>query len=123
MGETLSLTADPERKKEIVMPAREQHPPREPIANSRAAAAVSRPQGGAAWLYRLCMVLILLWTAFCFAGACYGMVNIANQPVPMDAYAKAGRDVGTAIGLGMWAVVWVIPTVGLGVIGLLAKPR
>jgi hypothetical protein len=80
-------------------------------------------RSGIPWLYQLCLVLILVWTVLCLAGACYGMVNIASQPVPTDPYAKAGHDVGTAIGLGLWAVVWVIPTIGLGVIGLLAKPR
>ena len=58
------------------------------------------PQRGVSWLYQLCLVLILLWTAICFAGACYGLMNIASEPTPTDPYAKAGRDVGTAIGLG-----------------------
>jgi hypothetical protein len=83
----------------------------------------ARPQpdlarSGIPWLYKTCLVLILLWTIFCFAGACYGMVNLSNMPTPADSYAKAGRDVGAAIGMGVWATVWVIPTMGLGIIGL-----
>jgi hypothetical protein len=78
---------------------------------------------GVPWLYQTCLVLILLWTTFCFVGACYGMVNIAQMPRTTDVYAQAGRDIGTAIGMGMWAVIWVIPVVGLGIVGVLVKPR
>jgi hypothetical protein len=86
-------------------------------------AAVATPQTGIPWLYRLCLALILLWTVVCMIGACYGMVNVSTIPRPTDPWAQTGHDVGVAIGLGMWAVVWVIPTAGLGIIGLLAKPR
>jgi hypothetical protein len=82
-----------------------------------------QPQTGIPWLYQLCLLCILIWTALCLVGACYGMVNIAQQPTPTDPYARIGHDIGTTLGLGLWAVIWVVPTVGLGVIGLLAKPR
>ena len=87
------------------------------------AATATRPRSGISWLYQLCLALILLWTLFCLMGACYGMVNVASGPVPTNPYAKAGRGIGAAIGLSMWAVAWVVPVVGLGIIGLLVKPQ
>jgi hypothetical protein len=87
------------------------------------AARLGLAQSGVPWLYKTCLILILLWTIVCFIGACYGMVNIATMPNMTDPYVKTGRDVGTMIGLGVWAMMWVIPTMGLGIIGLLVKPR
>jgi hypothetical protein len=95
-------------------PRREAHP-REGTA--------AGPQTGIPWLYQLCVVLILLWSALCAIGACYGIVNVSSSPSPSDPWARAGHDLGVTIGLGLWAIIWVIPTVGLGVIGLLVKPR
>jgi hypothetical protein len=67
----------------------------EPIADRRSPAdqrstrPVS-PQRGVSWLYQLCLVLILLWTAICFAGAYYGLMNIASEPTPTGSLRESG---------------------------------
>jgi hypothetical protein len=57
------------------------------------------------------------------AGACCGLVSVTQKPRATDPLAQAGHDSGTAIGLGMWVVIRIIPVVELGIMGLLVKPR
>ena len=68
-------------------------------------------------------VLILLQTALCWAGTYCGMLSMANQPLQTAPCVKPVVMSVAALGPGIWAVIWAIPSVGLGVIGLLTKPR
>ncbi len=73
-------------------------------------------------MYTLCKVLIVLWTIFCILGLIGGLINI-SEIQPLTEAEETGVAIGTAIGVGFWLTLWFIPTVVLGVIGILVKPR
>ena len=78
---------------------------------------------GIPWLYRLCVGLILLWTLLCAVIIGQALLDVAQSPLPQEAAAQSGVLLGAMLRVGTWAVVWVIPTLGLGIIGLLVRPR
>lgn len=72
-------------------------------------------------IYKLCKWGIIIWTIFCAIGVIAGIAEVSNISATGDA-EKAGAAIGTAIGLGFWTLLWLIPTIGLGVIALVVKP-
>lgn len=72
-------------------------------------------------VYKLCKWSILIWTVFCIIGVIVGLAGVSNMTATNEA-EKAGAAIGTALGLGFWAFLWLVPTVGIGVIALIAKP-
>ena len=74
-------------------------------------------------MYKFIKWSIYIWTAFCLFGFISGLVGVSEMPQPTSDAERAGATIGTAIGLGFWALLWFVPTVGLAVIGLLVRPR
>lgn len=74
-------------------------------------------------MYRLIKWSIYIWTAFCLLGLVTGIIAMSETPAPTSDAERAGAAIGTALGVGFWAVLWFIPTVGLGLIALLVRPR
>jgi uncharacterized BrkB/YihY/UPF0761 family membrane protein len=74
-------------------------------------------------MYKVIKFLIIGWTIFCLFGVIVGLIAVGSGPQPTTEAEKAGAAIGAALGLGFWAVVWFIPTVGLAVIALLVRPR
>jgi hypothetical protein len=68
----------------------------------------------------LCIWGMVVWTIFCVIGSSYGLANVSQMPKPTNEWQQTGQDLGLVVGMGVWAVMWFIPTVGLGVIALLA---
>jgi hypothetical protein len=67
-------------------------------------------------LYGTIKILVALWSLFCLVGLYVGL----NAPEA----GKAGVPMFvSALNIGFWGMVWFVPTVGLGVIGLLLRPR
>ena len=67
----------------------------------------------------LCVWGMALWTAFCVYGTLHGLYRVSQLPLPTNEWAQAGQGMGFLLGMGIWAVAWFIPTVGLGIIALL----
>ena len=69
----------------------------------------------------ICIVLMTLWTLFCIYGTFTGMANVGQQMQQHSTELERNAStVGATIGLGIWAIMWFIPTLGLGVIALVA---
>jgi len=73
-------------------------------------------------MHKAAKVLMLLWTIFCVIGVIVGLANVSSTPQG-DQYQQAGAAIGTALGLGFWAMIWFFPTVGLGIIALVTRPK
>lgn len=65
-----------------------------------------------------CIWGMALWTAFCVYGTVHGIYRVSRLPLPTNEWQQAGQEMGFLIGMGIWAMAWFIPTVGLGVITL-----
>jgi len=73
-------------------------------------------------MHKVCKVLIIIWTIFCGFGLILGLVSISSIQTA-DVFEEAGVAIGTGLGVGFWLALWFFPTVGLGIIGLLTKPK
>ena len=74
-------------------------------------------------MFKLIKWLIYSWTAICLLGVIAGIISVSEAPVPSSDAENVGATVGVALGLGFWALLWFIPTVGLGLIALIVRPR
>ena len=61
---------------------------------------------------------MILWSVFCLYGACSGIANVAEKGKMSDAEA-----LGAGIGMFVWIIIWFFPTVGLGIIALVTRPK
>jgi hypothetical protein len=71
-------------------------------------------------MHKASKIGILAWTIFCFIGACSGMMNVASHSSGGMSDAEAA---GVGLGMFFWILIWFFPTVGLGVIALITKPK
>jgi hypothetical protein len=73
-------------------------------------------------MYKVCKVLIVVWTVFCALGLIVGIINVSDIQTTNE-FEEAGAIIGVALGVGFWLALWFFPTVGLGIIALLTKPK
>lgn len=73
-------------------------------------------------MYKICKALIIIWTIFCALGLIIGLINVSNIQ-PTNEWEEAGATIGTAFGVLFWLTLWFFPTVGLGIIALITKPK
>jgi hypothetical protein len=71
-------------------------------------------------MHKAARIGMVLWSIFCFFGACSGMVNVANKTGGQMSGAEA---VGTGIGLFFWMLIWFFPVVGMGIVALVTRPK
>jgi ABC-type long-subunit fatty acid transport system fused permease/ATPase subunit len=73
-------------------------------------------------MFKLLKVLILIWTLFCVVGYFYGVQNVSRSQSAGD-IDESAANIGVAVGTGFWFFLWFFPTLILGVLALLAKPK
>ncbi|MEN2984184.1 MAG: hypothetical protein ABDH25_04070 [Dictyoglomaceae bacterium] len=73
-------------------------------------------------MYKVCKVLIILWTVFCAFGLLYGLYNVSNIE-PTNEWEETGITIGITFGILFWFLLWFFPIAGLGIIALLTKPK
>ncbi len=77
-------------------------------------------EGGVGW--NVLRNFALFWTVLMTVAAVWGMIAVSEQTATLQTEAeRAGAAVGTALGLGMIAVLWFVPMVGALVLGLFLK--
>ena len=77
-------------------------------------------EGGVWW--NILKNFALFWTLFMAVAAVVGLINVVGKSQPnMSEFEAAGRAIGTALGLGLIAVLWFFPFVGAMAIGFFVK--
>lgn len=69
----------------------------------------------------LCIWTMALWTAWCIKGVFIGFMTVSQSPRATTELGRSAELVGHLLGLGIWGFVWFIPTVGFGIIALVAS--
>jgi hypothetical protein len=75
-----------------------------------------------AQMYKLCKALIVIWSGFCGLGLIAGLGNVSSIQTT-NQFEQAGANIGIALGVGYWITLWFLPTVALGIIALVTRPR
>lgn len=77
-------------------------------------------EGGTAW--NVIKVFSLAWTAMMFIASIAGLFAATSSVSPYASSAhQAGAAIGTAMGMGMMLMIWIVVLVGALVIGLFLK--
>lgn len=71
---------------------------------------------------KVCKVLILIWSGFCLIGLLVGLVNVGTIETT-NSYEEAGANIGIAMGIGFWIMLWFFPTVAFALIGIATKSK
>ena len=73
-------------------------------------------------MFKLCKILIVIWTIFCVLGFLFGMHSVSKLQVSGEIDDTAA-GIGAVFGIGFWFFLWFFPTLILGVLALIFKPR
>ncbi|MCS7202397.1 MAG: hypothetical protein NZ841_06455 [Dictyoglomus sp.] len=65
-------------------------------------------------MYKVCKVLIILWTVFCAFGLLYGLYNVSNIE-PTNEWEETGTTIGITFGILLWFLLWFFPIIVLSV--------
>ena len=77
-------------------------------------------EGGTAW--NVIKIFSLAWTVTMFIASIAGLISATSSVSPYGSSAyQAGAAIGTAMGMGMMLMIWIIFLVGALVIGLFMK--
>jgi hypothetical protein len=73
-------------------------------------------------MFRLCKILILIWTVICVFGFLYGIHNV-SQLQGTGEIDETAANIGAAFGMGFWFLLWFFPVLILAILALIFKPR
>ena len=78
-----------------------------------------RREGGRAW--NVLKNVAIAWTVLMAGVAVSYLWRVADLPTPSSRAGEVGNAIGFTFGIGTLAMLWVVPTVGVAVLGFLLR--